>query len=48
MVRLLRLLHTFVAAILVTLDTIVMGSYGVVAGFVPPRGDWTFRGARLW
>jgi len=47
-VRLLRLLHTFVAAILVTLDTIVMGSYGVVAGFVPPRGDWTFRGARLW
>lgn len=47
-VRLLRLVHTAVAATLVALDTIVLGSYGVVVGFVPPRGDWTLRGSRLW
>lgn len=47
-VRLLRLLHTAVAATLVAINTIVMGSYGVVVGFIPPRGDWTQRGSRLW
>ncbi|HPC83367.1 MAG TPA: lysophospholipid acyltransferase family protein [Thermoanaerobaculaceae bacterium] len=46
--RLLRLLHTAVAAALVTLDTIILGSYGVLVGFIPPRGDWTLRGSRLW
>ncbi|MCU0293683.1 MAG: 1-acyl-sn-glycerol-3-phosphate acyltransferase [Thermoanaerobaculaceae bacterium] len=44
----LRLLHTAAAAVLVALDTIVMGSYGVIVGFIPPRGDWTVRGSRLW
>ena len=29
-------------------NTIVMGSYGAIVGFIPPRGDWTLRGARLW
>ena len=44
----LRVVHTVIAAVLVALDTVVMGSYGVVVGFVPPRGDWTVRGSRLW
>jgi 1-acyl-sn-glycerol-3-phosphate acyltransferase len=35
----------FAAAIL---NTLVMGSYGAIVGFIPPRGDWTLRGARLW
>lgn len=46
--RLLRLAHTAIAAVLVTLDTVILGSYGVVVGFIPPRGDWTLRGSRLW
>lgn len=48
MFTLLRGLHTIVAATLVALDTIILGSYGVLAGLVPPRGDWTLRGSRLW
>jgi 1-acyl-sn-glycerol-3-phosphate acyltransferase len=45
---LLRGVHTFFAAILAVLNTVFMASYGVVVGFVPPRGDWTVRGARTW
>lgn len=48
MSKLLRGLHSAVAALLVTLNTIIMGTYGVLVGFIPPRGDWTVRGARLW
>lgn len=44
----LRLLHTVIAALVVVLDTIVMASYGVIVGVIPPRGDWTVRGSRLW
>ncbi len=29
-------------------NTIVSGLVGTVVGFIPPRGDWTLRGARLW
>lgn len=46
--RPLRGLHSGIAALLVTLDTIILGTYGVLVGFIPPRGDWTVRGARLW
>ncbi len=44
----LRLLLTVVAAAIAIVDTVTMGSYGTVVGFIPPRGDWTLRGARLW
>lgn len=44
----LRALHTFVAAVVTILDTVVLGSYGALVGFIPPRGDWTLRGSRLW
>jgi len=29
-------------------NTIVAGFVGTVVGFIPPRGDWTLRGARIW
>jgi 1-acyl-sn-glycerol-3-phosphate acyltransferase len=45
---LLRGVHTAIAAILVILDTLIMASYGVVVGMIPPRGDWTVRASRLW
>jgi 1-acyl-sn-glycerol-3-phosphate acyltransferase len=48
MSKFLRGLHSAVAALLVILNTIIMGTYGVLVGFIPPRGDWTVRGARLW
>ncbi|MFH1177757.1 MAG: lysophospholipid acyltransferase family protein, partial [Acidobacteriota bacterium] len=28
--------------------TIIVGGYGALVGFIPPRGDWTLRAARLW
>ena len=37
---------TFVAFGLV--NTIVSGLIGTLVGFIPPRGDWTLRGARIW
>lgn len=46
--KFLRGLHSLIAALLVTGDTIIMGTYGVLVGFIPPRGDWTVRGSRLW
>jgi 1-acyl-sn-glycerol-3-phosphate acyltransferase len=46
--QLLRVLLTVVAGILVAIDTIVMGSFGVLVGPIPPKGDWTRKGARLW
>lgn len=44
----LRLVHTAVALAVAVVDTIVMGAYGTLVGFLPPRGDWTRNGARLW
>jgi 1-acyl-sn-glycerol-3-phosphate acyltransferase len=29
-------------------NTVVSGFIGTVIGFIPPRGDWTLRAARLW
>ncbi len=29
-------------------NTLISGLVGTVVGFIPPRGDWTLRGARLW
>lgn len=29
-------------------NTIVSGIVGTIVGFIPPRGDWTLRGARIW
>jgi 1-acyl-sn-glycerol-3-phosphate acyltransferase len=43
-----RILATLVFVVLGLVNTVVMGAYGTLVGFVPPRGDWTLRGARLW
>lgn len=47
-VFLLRLLHTAVAFAVAVVDTVIMGTYGTLVGFIPPRGDWTRNAARLW
>lgn len=44
----LRVVHTLFAAAVTILDTVILGSYGAIVGFIPPRGDWTLRGSRLW
>jgi 1-acyl-sn-glycerol-3-phosphate acyltransferase len=44
----IRALVTLFAAAVAVVDTIVLGSYGAIVGFIPPRGDWTLKGARLW
>ncbi len=44
----LRLLLTFFAMAVAVVDTVVLGSYGAIVGFIPPRGDWTLKGSRLW
>ncbi len=36
-------------AVLVTIvDTVIVGGIGAIVGFIPPRGDWTRRGAWVW
>lgn len=47
-VLVLRALVTAFAAIVTIVDTVVLGSYGTLVGLLPPRGDWTRKGARLW
>ena len=44
----LRVLLTIFAAAAGVVSTVIMGSYGAIVGFIPPRGDWTLRGARWW
>lgn len=44
----LRALLTVFAFTVAAVDTVVMGSIGTVIGPIPPPGDWTRRGARLW
>ena len=44
----LYFLVTLFAALVTIVDTIVMGSYGALVGRIPPKGDWTRKGARLW
>ena len=29
-------------------NTVVAGFVGTIVGFIPPRGDWTLRSARIW
>jgi len=47
-VILVRVAATVVFLVLGVVNTIVAGAYGTIAGFIPPRGDWTLRGARVW
>jgi len=47
-VLVLRLLVTAFAAVVTAVDTVILGSYGTLVGVLPPRGDWTRKGARLW
>jgi 1-acyl-sn-glycerol-3-phosphate acyltransferase len=41
-------LATIVFLVLGVVNTIIAGAYGTIVGFIPPRGDWTLRGARVW
>ena len=45
---LLNVLATAVFLGLGLVNTILAGLIGSVIGFIPPRGDWTLRGARIW
>jgi len=44
----LRALLTGLAFFIAAVDTVVMGSIGTLVGPIPPKGDWTRRGARVW
>jgi 1-acyl-sn-glycerol-3-phosphate acyltransferase len=44
----LHWLATIVFLVLGVVNTIIAGAYGTIVGFIPPRGDWTLRGARVW
>ncbi len=44
----LRLVATGVFLVLGLVNTVVSGLIGTIVGFIPPRGDWTLRAARLW
>lgn len=44
----LRVVVTAFAALVTAVDTVILGSYGTLVGGIPPRGDWTRKGARLW
>ncbi|MGD1146923.1 MAG: lysophospholipid acyltransferase family protein [Thermoanaerobaculaceae bacterium] len=43
-----RAFAMLVFVVLGVLNTVVAGFIGTVVGFIPPRGDWTLRGARIW
>lgn len=45
---LVRIVATAVFLGLGLVNTIIAGLYGTIVGFIPPRGDWTLRGARVW
>jgi 1-acyl-sn-glycerol-3-phosphate acyltransferase len=47
-VLLLRLIATGAAFVVATVDTVVMGSLGTIAGLFSPNGDLTRNLARLW
>jgi len=47
-VVIIRIFATLVFVVLGFVNTVVFGSYGTLVGFLPPRGDWTLRGARVW
>ncbi|NCO69460.1 MAG: 1-acyl-sn-glycerol-3-phosphate acyltransferase [Acidobacteria bacterium] len=43
-----NLLATAIAAVILLVDTLIMASFGILVGPIPPRGNWTLRGARWW
>ena len=43
-----RFLAMVVFVVCGVINTIVAGFVGTIVGFIPPRGDWTLRGARIW
>ena len=45
---LVRIVLSGVAYVVVVLDTVISGAIGTLVGFIPPRGDWTVRAARVW
>jgi 1-acyl-sn-glycerol-3-phosphate acyltransferase len=47
-VLLVNVLATAVFLALGLVNTILAGLIGSVIGFIPPRGDWAVRGARIW
>jgi 1-acyl-sn-glycerol-3-phosphate acyltransferase len=44
----LRMVATLVFVGLGLVNTVVSGFIGTIVGFIPPRGDWTLRFARVW
>jgi 1-acyl-sn-glycerol-3-phosphate acyltransferase len=44
----LRFLLTIFACVALAVDTIIIGGYGTLVGWIPPKGDWTRKAARLW
>ncbi len=44
----LRVAATVIFLAMGVVNTIVSGAIGTVVGFIPPRGDWTLRCARVW
>jgi 1-acyl-sn-glycerol-3-phosphate acyltransferase len=48
LVVMLRLVATVVFVGLGLVNTVVSGFIGTIVGFIPPRGDWTLRFARVW
>jgi 1-acyl-sn-glycerol-3-phosphate acyltransferase len=47
-VPVLNVLATAVFLGLGLVNTFLAGLIGSIIGFIPPRGDWTLRGARIW
>jgi len=47
-VLIVRFFAMVVFVVLGVVNTIVAGFVGTIVGFIPPRGDWTLRGARIW
>jgi 1-acyl-sn-glycerol-3-phosphate acyltransferase len=47
-VLLLNILATTVFLVSGLVNTIISGLIGTIIGFIPPRGDWTLRAARIW
>jgi 1-acyl-sn-glycerol-3-phosphate acyltransferase len=47
-VLLLNIVATAVFLVLGLVNTILSGLIGAILGFIPPRGDWAVRAARVW
>ncbi|MEL7061198.1 MAG: hypothetical protein AAGN46_14345, partial [Acidobacteriota bacterium] len=42
------LLFTLTSNVFLVVGTVVLGSLATAVGWIPPRGDWTVRVAKLW